>query len=147
MGLEAPIMLADSILHHEPETPDEFSAQLGAFLNQVGLTGFVTGVGQRALSELLAAAPKIRRTIGEGTQAEDSGCAPRTAASNILLCINVRANEDSNPSPVAPDLAVSNNGEDLGRVRIENDVLGKDEILSHESASNTRGWRAKPLAW
>ena len=56
----------------QTETPNEFSAQLGAFLNQVGLTAFATGVGQRALSELLAAAPKIRRTIGEGTQAEDS---------------------------------------------------------------------------
>jgi hypothetical protein len=38
---------------------------------------------------------------------------------------------DSDPSPVAPDPAVSNDGEDLPRVRIENDVLGKDEILSH----------------
>ena len=56
----------------QTETPNEFSAQLGAFLNQVGLTGFATGVGQRALSELLAAAPKIRRTVGEGTQAEDN---------------------------------------------------------------------------
>ncbi len=56
----------------QPEPPDAFSTILGAFLNQVGLTGFATGVAQRALSELLAAAPKIRRTIGEGTQAEDS---------------------------------------------------------------------------
>ena len=56
----------------QPEPPGAFSAQLGAFLNQVGLTGFATGVGERALSELLAAAPKIRRTLGEGTQAEDS---------------------------------------------------------------------------
>jgi len=55
----------------QPAPPDAFSAQLGAFLNQVGLTGFATGVGERALSELLAAAPKIRRTLGEGTQAED----------------------------------------------------------------------------
>jgi alkylation response protein AidB-like acyl-CoA dehydrogenase len=44
----------------------------GAFLNQVGLTAFAAGIGARALSELLTAAPKIRRTIGEGTQAEDS---------------------------------------------------------------------------
>ena len=54
------------------ETPFAFSAQLGVFLNQVGLTAFAAGVGDRALSELLAAAPKIRRTVGEGTQADDS---------------------------------------------------------------------------
>jgi indole-3-acetate monooxygenase len=56
----------------QPETPGAFSTLLAAFLNQVGLTAFATGVGERALSELLAAAPKIRRTLGEGTQAEDS---------------------------------------------------------------------------
>jgi indole-3-acetate monooxygenase len=56
----------------QPETPGAFSTQLAAFLNQVGLTAFATGVAQRALSELLAAAPKIRRVLGEGTQAEDS---------------------------------------------------------------------------
>ena len=56
----------------EPETPGAFSTLLAAFLNQVGLTAFAAGVSQRALSELLAAAPKIRRTIGEGNQAEDS---------------------------------------------------------------------------
>jgi indole-3-acetate monooxygenase len=55
-----------------PDTPGPFSTLLAAFLNQVGLTAFAAGVGQRALSELLAAAPKIRRTVGEGTQAEDS---------------------------------------------------------------------------
>jgi hypothetical protein len=49
--------------------------------------------------------------------------------------IHVRANEDSDPSPVAPDPAVSNDGDDLRRVRIENDVLGKDEILSHRFSS------------
>jgi indole-3-acetate monooxygenase len=55
----------------QPETPGAFSTVLGAFLNQVGLTAFAAGVSTRALSELLAAAPKIRRTIGEGSQAED----------------------------------------------------------------------------
>ena len=45
--------------------------------------------------------------------------------------IHLRANEDSDLSPVAPDPAVSNDGEDLPRVRIKNDVLSKDEILSH----------------
>jgi alkylation response protein AidB-like acyl-CoA dehydrogenase len=56
----------------QTETPDAFSAQFGVFLNQVGLTAFAAGVGERALSELLIAAPKIRRTVGEGSQAEDS---------------------------------------------------------------------------
>ena len=55
----------------QPETSGAFSMLLAAFLNQVGLTAFASGVGQRALSELLAAAPKIRRTIGERSQAEE----------------------------------------------------------------------------
>jgi hypothetical protein len=55
----------------QPETPGAFSTVLGAFLNQVGLTAFAAGVSTRALSKLLAAAQKIRRTIGEGSQAED----------------------------------------------------------------------------
>jgi hypothetical protein len=59
---------------------------------------------------------------------------------------HVRANEDSDLSPVAPDPAVSNDGYDLRRFRIKNDVLGKDEILSHGFASKTTGWREKPLA-
>jgi hypothetical protein len=45
--------------------------------------------------------------------------------------IHLRAHEDSDPSPVAPDRAVSNHRNDLRRVSIDNDVLGKDEILSH----------------
>ncbi len=45
--------------------------------------------------------------------------------------IHLRANEDSDPHPIAPDPAVSNHRNDLRRIRIENDVLGKDEILSH----------------
>jgi hypothetical protein len=60
--------------------------------------------------------------------------------------IHLRANEDSDLSPVAPDPAVSNDGYDLRRFRIKNDVLGKDEILSHGFASKTTGWREKPLA-
>ena len=43
----------------------------------------------------------------------------------------MRANEDSDLSPVAEDPSVSNDGDALPRVRIENDVLGKDEVLSH----------------
>ena len=51
--------------------------------------------------------------------------------------IHLRANEDSDLNPVAPDPTVSNDGHDLPRVRIENDVLGKDEILSHGVCSLT----------
>jgi alkylation response protein AidB-like acyl-CoA dehydrogenase len=47
------------------------SALYGVLLNLAGLTGFASGLGQRALAELLAAAPQIKRTIGEGTQADD----------------------------------------------------------------------------
>jgi hypothetical protein len=57
--------------------------------------------------------------------------------------IHLLANEDSDPSPVAPDPAVSNDGEDLPRVRIENDVLGKDEILSHGFCLEDDGLAAK----
>jgi hypothetical protein len=39
--------------------------------------------------------------------------------------IHVRANEDGDPRPVAEDLSVSNDGDALPRVRIENDVLAK----------------------
>ena len=55
--------------------------------------------------------------------------------------IHVRANEDSDPSPIAPDLAVSNDGENLPRARIENNVLGNNEIRSRGFASNTTRWR------
>jgi hypothetical protein len=51
--------------------------------------------------------------------------------------IHLRANEDSDLSSVAPDPAVSNDGYDLRRVRVKNDVLGKDETLSHGFASKT----------
>ena len=45
--------------------------------------------------------------------------------------IHLRANEDSDPHPVAPNPAVSNHRNDLRRIRIENDVLGEDKVLSH----------------
>jgi hypothetical protein len=48
-----------------------------------------------------------------------------------IQIVHVRANEDSDPRSVAPRAAISNDGEDLPRVRIENDVLRKDEILRH----------------
>ena len=41
----------------------------------------------------------------------------------------MRDTEDSDPSPVAPHAAISNHRNDLRRIRIENDVLGKDQIL------------------
>jgi alkylation response protein AidB-like acyl-CoA dehydrogenase len=52
--------------------PVAFSAQFGIFLNQIGLTAFASGVGSRALSELIAAAPKTKRLVGEGFQADDN---------------------------------------------------------------------------
>jgi hypothetical protein len=55
-------------------------------------------------------------------------------------------NEDSDSCPVPPDAAVANDRKDLAHVRIENDILGKDEILSHGFASKTTGLAAKPLA-
>ncbi len=42
-----------------------------AFLNQIGLTAFASGVARRAMSELIAAAPRIRRTVGDGFQSDD----------------------------------------------------------------------------
>jgi indole-3-acetate monooxygenase len=48
------------------------SARYLANLNQVGLTAFASGVGQRALAELISAAPKTKRVAGnEGSQADD----------------------------------------------------------------------------
>lgn len=41
-------------------------------LNQVGLTAFASGVGRRALAELIAAAPRTKRLVGEGMQADDN---------------------------------------------------------------------------
>jgi len=41
-------------------------------LNAFGLAAFASGVGQHALSELIASANKTRRTAGEGMQAEDN---------------------------------------------------------------------------
>jgi len=54
----------------EPSGP--LSALAAARLNAVGLTAFASGVGQRALDELIASARKTRRTVAEGLQAEDS---------------------------------------------------------------------------
>jgi alkylation response protein AidB-like acyl-CoA dehydrogenase len=47
------------------------SAMESVWLNQVGLTAFASGVGQRALSEFIAAAPKTKRIGAEGFQSEN----------------------------------------------------------------------------
>jgi alkylation response protein AidB-like acyl-CoA dehydrogenase len=41
-------------------------------LGQPGLVAFASGIGFRALDELLAAAPKTKRLLAEGTQADDN---------------------------------------------------------------------------
>ena len=51
--------------------PGSVSTLTAAFLNQVGLTAFASGVGRRSLAELLEAAPRTRRTVGEGFQSDD----------------------------------------------------------------------------
>jgi indole-3-acetate monooxygenase len=48
------------------------SAQGLIQLGQPGLAAFVSGIGYRALAELLAAAPRTKRLLAEGTQADDN---------------------------------------------------------------------------
>ncbi|HLK25687.1 MAG TPA: acyl-CoA dehydrogenase family protein [Caulobacteraceae bacterium] len=59
-----------------PFTPEPtssvISAAYGVQLNQIGLAAFAAGVARRAVDELLAAAPKTKRTVGEGTLADDN---------------------------------------------------------------------------
>jgi indole-3-acetate monooxygenase len=47
------------------------SAMESIWLNQVGLTAFASGLGQRALSEFIAAAPRTKRIGAEGFQSEN----------------------------------------------------------------------------
>jgi alkylation response protein AidB-like acyl-CoA dehydrogenase len=47
------------------------SAMEMVWLNQIGLTAFASGVGQRALSEFIATAPKTKRIGAEGFQSEN----------------------------------------------------------------------------
>jgi alkylation response protein AidB-like acyl-CoA dehydrogenase len=47
------------------------SAMETVWLNQVGLTAFASGVGQRILSEFIAAASKTKRMGAEGFQSEN----------------------------------------------------------------------------
>jgi len=52
--------------------PDKASAQGLIQLGAPGLMAFASGIGFRALDELLAAAPKTKRLVAEGSQAEDN---------------------------------------------------------------------------
>jgi indole-3-acetate monooxygenase len=56
----------------EPRSAGAVSTLYGVRLNQIGLTAFATGVAKRALDELLAAAPRTKRTVGQGTLADDN---------------------------------------------------------------------------
>ena len=53
----------------DPQNP---SAQALIYDGQPGLVAFASGIGSRALSELLAAAPKTKRLLAEGMQADDN---------------------------------------------------------------------------
>ncbi len=55
----------------QTETSATFSSLVAARLNQVGLTAFASGVGARALAEIMGVAAKTRRLAGEGMLAED----------------------------------------------------------------------------
>jgi len=52
--------------------PRKASAQWLVQMGQPGLVAFASGIGFRALAELLAAAPKTKRLLAEGTQADDN---------------------------------------------------------------------------
>ena len=54
------------------ENPRNPSAQGLVYDGQPGLVAFASGIGFRALSELLAAAPKTKRLLAEGMQADDN---------------------------------------------------------------------------
>ena len=54
------------------ENPRNPSAQGLVYDGQPGLVAFASGIGFRALSELLAVAPKTKRLLAEGMQADDN---------------------------------------------------------------------------
>ena len=54
------------------ENPHDPSAQGLVYDGQPGLVAFASGIGFRALSELLASAPKTKRLLAEGMQADDN---------------------------------------------------------------------------
>jgi hypothetical protein len=92
---------------------DVFDTSLFGTPDQVGLV--------RGLTEIRARRPVLernrQRSMARGQFAEQIA----------VQIIHMRANEDSDPHPVAPNPAVSNHRNDLRRIRIKNDVLGKDE--------------------
>ncbi len=54
------------------ENPQNPSAQGLVYNGQPGLVAFASGIGFRALAELIAAAPKTKRLLAEGMQADDN---------------------------------------------------------------------------
>jgi indole-3-acetate monooxygenase len=85
MGLRATSCVDYSItdkfvpVHRTYSFPSDGSAPAGPLsalesirLNQIGLTAFACGVGQRALQELIVPAPKTKRLAAEGTQSNDN---------------------------------------------------------------------------
>jgi len=54
------------------ENPQNPSAQGLIYNGQPGLVAFASGIGFRALAELIAAAPKTKRLLAEGMQADDN---------------------------------------------------------------------------
>ncbi|HUK58729.1 MAG TPA: acyl-CoA dehydrogenase family protein [Stellaceae bacterium] len=52
--------------------PREISARGVIGLTQIGITAFASGVALRALAELVAAAPNIKRSAAEGSPADDN---------------------------------------------------------------------------
>ncbi len=64
----------------QAETPGTFSSVVRREYNQVGLTAFASGVGARALSEILGVAAKTRRLAGEATLAEDGSSSMESAS-------------------------------------------------------------------
>jgi len=83
------------------------------WLNQIGLTGFASGIGQRVLSEFIAAAPKTKRDSAEGFQSENhiiqSGVAElggrlRAAASHYRELLGRQDAVIARGEPVGPAL-------------------------------------------
>jgi alkylation response protein AidB-like acyl-CoA dehydrogenase len=57
--------------YEQGDEPGSVSLMFVAQINQTGLTGFASGLGARALAELVAAAPATRRAWAQGSQADD----------------------------------------------------------------------------
>ena len=57
--------------YYPSANPREVSARGVIGLTQIGIAAFASGVALRALAELIEAAPRIKRSAAEGTQADD----------------------------------------------------------------------------